>query len=519
MKRLLYIVLGLLLTIHFTISAQLESSKWVFGNGVGVDFVSGHPISFTGSKMRTTEGCSSVSDFKGNLLFYTDGVSVWNKNNELMPNGKNLNGSFSSTQSAIIVPLPGSKTLYYIFTMDWEANKGGFCYSIVDISKELGLGDVTLKNQLINEHCTEKLVAVKHQNNKDVWIIIHEYLSDTFLAYLLTKNGVELKPVISKAGIIYTKSIYNTIGYLKLSNDRKKLGVAVNGDRTVEVFDFDQKTGNISNPLTIKFEVGFNPYGIEFSPNSDLFYIGLVSKGLLYQLNLKAGDQAAILKSKILIGRAAPEKIFGALQLGSDGKIYVAEYQSKYLSVIENPNNIGSSCSFKSNVIYLSNNNCMLGLPVFFQEYVKPPASSLVPTVITTTTKTQKTQNYDNITEPNKKYTLSNVYFDFNKADLRSSSTAELQQLIEQLNKNIKLNIEIIGHTDSIGNEQYNNKLSFSRANEIGNYLTKKGIDKSRITISYKGSTEPVATNSSETGRQKNRRVEFILRNNTLTTK
>ncbi len=508
-RKLLVLLVGFIIWIPNVVLAQFESGKWVFGFGAGIDFTSGHPVGFVGSKIKTTEGCSVISDSKGNLLFYTDGVSVWNKNNVLMPNGNNLNGNFSSTQSAIIVPKPESKTLFYIFTMDWEANKGGFCFSIVDMTKEQGLGDIIQKNQLINELCTEKLIATKHSNNKDIWIIIHEFNSNAFLAYLLTKNGLSQNPVISNVGIKYKETIYNTIGYMKLSTDKKKLAVAVNGDRIVQIFDFDQKSGTISNPVTISFDTGFNPYGVEFSPNSDLLYIGLVSKGMIYQINLKAGNEAEIQKSICLIGKSSTDKVFGALQLGIDGKIYIAEYQSRYLSSIEKPNTIGKGCSFKPQAVFLNNNTSMLGLPVFYQDYIK---QLNVNDYIKSEVVIQKSPTSNKNTEVNKKHVLNNVYFDFNKTSLRNNFTEELSQLADYLNKNTKLNIEIIGHTDSIGNAGYNNRLSLARAKEIGSFLIEKGIETSRITFSYKGSSEPVAPNNNESGRQKNRRVEFILK-------
>ncbi len=513
--RIVILLIGFFFAVPNVVLAQLESCKWVFGYGAGIDFTTGKPIAFTGSKIKTIEGCASISNKDGNLIFYTDGVSVWNKNHELMPNGKNLNGNASSTQSAIIVPKTDSKTIFYIFTMDWEANKGGFCYSLVDMSKEQGLGDIIQKNQLISEECTEKLVAIKHSNNKDVWIIIHQFNSDAFLAYLLTKNGLSDKPVVSHTGIKYLETIYNTIGYMKISTDKKKLAIAVNGDRVVQVFDFNPASGMISNPITVNFEVGFNPYGLEFSPNSNLLYIGLVSKGMVYQLNLNAGNETDIQKSLTLIGRNYQDKIFGALQLGVDGKIYVAEYKSHYLSTIDHPNILGKGCGYKSQALYLNGNLCMLGLPVFYQEYLRQinPANYLKTVLPIAKNQTDNKKPYiTNKTEINKKYTLSNIYFDFNKKELRMNFTGEVKQLADYMKKNTALKIEITGHTDSIGGSEYNNRLSLARAKEIGTNLINSGINESRISYVNKGSTEPVATNNTETGRQKNRRVEFILK-------
>jgi outer membrane protein OmpA-like peptidoglycan-associated protein len=498
-----FLLLNSLLFISLlNVNAQFESSKWIFGHGAGIDFKTGEAQTFLGSKLNTTEGCSTISNNKGDLLFYTDGISVWNRDNALMPNGNDLKGNISSTQSTIIVPLPGSKNIFYIFTLDSEGGKGGFSYSLVDLSKENGLGDITLKNESINIRFTEKIVAVKHPNNVDIWIIVHEYESDVFMAYLLTKNGLSPHPVVSAIGMKHDKSIYNTIGYMKISPDKQKLALAINGNKIVQLFDFDAKNGTITNPVTLKFDAQSGPYGLEFSPNSGLLYISMVSNGFVYQANTDAGNEQAIQKSLQLVGKSKNERFLGAMQLGIDGKIYVAEYQSKYLSVIDNPNTIGSGCSYRAEAISLNGKICMLGLPAFVQDFIITNKS-----VRKTQPVTQKVNS-----EINKKHTLINVYFDFNETELQNTYISGLQQLANLLNKNKKLNIEIIGHTDSIGNAQYNYKLSLARAKGIGTYLTGKGIDISRITFSGKGSSEPVVSNKDEAGRQKNRRVEFILK-------
>ena len=110
---------------------------------------------------------------------------------------------------------------------------------------------------------------------------------------------------------------------------------------------------------------------------------------------------------------------------------------------------------------------------------------------------------------------LNNVFFDFDKAILKSESYPELNRVVELLTSKAGIMIEVDGHTDATGPESYNMGLSERRANAVANYLTGKGIDKSRVTIKYFGETQPVADNGSLEGRKKNRRVEFkILKNN-----
>ncbi|MFT3751999.1 MAG: hypothetical protein QM800_03700 [Paludibacter sp.] len=286
-----------------------------------------------------------------------------------MPNGKNLNGNTSSTQSAIIVPLPESKTIYYIFTMDSEAEKGGFSYSIVDMAKENGLGDIILKNKLINTRFTEKLVAVKKPDTNNFWIIAHAYDSNAFSAYLLTKNGLTVQPVISNVGLRHEKSFFNTIGYMKVSPDKRKLALAINGDKIIQLFNFDPTKGLITNPISIKLNEQSNPYGLEFSPNSNLLYISTVLSGFIFQINITTGSEDAIQKSLQLVGQSKSKKSLGALQLGPDGRIYIAEYDSKFLSTIDKPDMIGPGCSYRAEGVSLGGNICKLGLPTFVQDF------------------------------------------------------------------------------------------------------------------------------------------------------
>src|SRR4030095_14363471 len=106
-------------------------------------------------------GTASISDSVGNLLFYTDGVTVWNKFHNVMANGNNLHGGYSSSQSALIIKQPGSDSLYYIFTVG-EMGSYGFQYSVVDMSLQSGNGEVILKNVPVINSATEKLTAAIH---------------------------------------------------------------------------------------------------------------------------------------------------------------------------------------------------------------------------------------------------------------------------------------------------------------------------------------------------------------------
>ena len=214
-------ILKLFLLISTISNAQKEANIWHFGEFAGLDFNSGAPFALTNGALNTLEGCATIADNIGNLLFYTDGNRVWNKNHVQMPNGFALMGNSSSTQSAVIVQKPGSSNIYYIFTVPFQDQPNiGLRYSIVDMNLDGGLGDITTKNIFLYSYLTEKLTAVRHANDCDVWVIAHEYESNAFIVYLLDNSGVNAGPV-SNVGSIHSQdwADNNTVGQLKASPD------------------------------------------------------------------------------------------------------------------------------------------------------------------------------------------------------------------------------------------------------------------------------------------------------------
>lgn len=108
-----------------------------------------------------------------------------------------------------------------------------------------------------------------------------------------------------------------------------------------------------------------------------------------------------------------------------------------------------------------------------------------------------------------KSFTLNNVYFDSNKSTLKQSSYKELKELLEYLTLKKDIKIEISGHTDDVGNDNANMKLSEDRAKSVKTFLTKDGISSERIVVKAYGETQPVASNETEEGRKQNRRIEI----------
>ena len=207
MKKNFYLFI-ILFSLNFF--AQKEANIWYFGDKAGIDFNSGSPVALLDGALNTLEGCASISDSNGNLQFYTDGSTIWTKDHSVMSNGTGLNGNFSSTQSAIIIPKPDASDIYYVFTVDFQGEPNGLQYSEIDMTLNSGLGAVTsTKNVLLLTPVLEKLTAIKHANGEDIWVICHKNGSAEFYAYLVTPTGIQNTPIITDIGFSYTGSSFS----------------------------------------------------------------------------------------------------------------------------------------------------------------------------------------------------------------------------------------------------------------------------------------------------------------------
>jgi OOP family OmpA-OmpF porin len=119
----------------------------------------------------------------------------------------------------------------------------------------------------------------------------------------------------------------------------------------------------------------------------------------------------------------------------------------------------------------------------------------------------------DEVPEAVKKFTgvIEGIEFDTGKATIRKKSTEKLDAALKVLTDYPKLKIEISGHTDNVGKDEANLKLSQDRADSVKKYFTDKGIDAARIQTRGAGPSQPIEDNKTAAGRQKNRRIEFKL--------
>ncbi|MBO3116204.1 T9SS type B sorting domain-containing protein [Winogradskyella sp. DF17] len=405
----------------FLAQSQNEASFWYFGANAGVRFdaEAGTVTGVTNGALNTLEGCTTISDQNGNLLFYSDGSTVWNRNHQVMLNGTGLRGDDSSTSSGVIVPKPQDPDFYYIFTVDephhnnsaglpgQTANDGvndGLMYSRINITDNGGLGavDVVEKNiplitydptvQIQSDFkCSEKITAVGANDCSSIWVVTH--FGDKFYAFKVDDIGVNTTPVISTVGpyIPYEGYRRNALGYLKASPDGSKLLVAHYGESqtlagdaggSVWLFDFNNDTGEVTNASELYSAQNNNsPYGVEFSAENRKAYatIGIGPSGngasQILQWDLESPD----IPNSLEVIHTSNSISAGALQLGIDRRIYRAQFSfsgntavSRYLGVINNPEANGLFADYQEQGVLLDvngngQNTGRIGLPPFIQ--------------------------------------------------------------------------------------------------------------------------------------------------------
>lgn len=397
--RMSFFILVLInVVFSYTANAQWQNGLWigkqannfVYAGGMHIDFSTNPPASSVIPYSWATpgpsvyyEGSASISDgSSGELSFYEfqtplsfKFMDIYNKNHQVMDNGNAIaGGNMSMTQKSIIIPKPNSATNYFIFAINSHynsspANQSSLYYSEVDMSLDNGLGAVVVKNTPVMPATMrgEKMTAVHHANKTDVWLIndFDRYADMTLInkysRVLITAEGA------SPAEIVDGYPNFNTAsGQMKFSPDGSKLA-EINTGASLVLYDFDNQTGQLSNPvdLTAGFQIANGSYqggfGLEFSPDGRYLYVtdGLSNiSAKLYQFDTHAGDQAAILASKVLVhGMPGLTAAFQGMQLGPDGKIYIilrSHWQTGHadfetlMYVINNPNNAGQASGFSS---------------------------------------------------------------------------------------------------------------------------------------------------------------------------
>lgn len=367
----------LLIVISYgQVFSQNNWNNWYFGNSVALNF-SPAPTPVTGGQTAQLEGSASISDNNGNLLFYTDGRYVWDRTHNFMPNAgfdpynptaPTLGGGWSTSQSALIVPVPGQPQRYYLFTVtEWDES-GNLTVSVVNMTLNGGLGDVETigKNQVLATRQTEKLVSAT-ATGCGVWVITHQRGTNIFESRLVTATGIA-PPVYSAVGSVHTEPGGDNLrGVMKVSRDNQKLALATTGN-IIELFHFDAATGDINDPIAIP--TTFKGYGVCFSPDNSKLYAtegtANVAGYNISQFDISSYTDTDINGSRTFIGRATVPSDYvngGDMQAAPDGKIYFAKSETYYLGCIPFPNLSAPLCGFIDDGLYLGGNRGLFGLP------------------------------------------------------------------------------------------------------------------------------------------------------------
>ena len=390
MRKSRFIYAILFICLAEILHGQNEANIWHFGFHAGLDFNSGNPVVLGGVGHYSNRSNATISDSLGNFMFSFSGTTVWNRNGDIMQNGDDIVGHNGASQGALIVPMPGSNSLYYVFSVSLKDFPKGFHYSRINMNLDNGLGGVeaSFKNIKINmgDFALEKITAVVHSNNRDIWVITRIFppgggsVNDAYLSYLLTSGGLNTTPVVNE--IRHIDYVSGIEGSMKISPDKKYLVTAYNNKfqftldkQAFDICWFNANTGEIEflysigkwgNGISIQYE----PYAVEFSPDSKLMYLTYFNETdnlnhyELFQYDMQYIDDSIQFKqSEIYIdsGQAC------GLQLARDGRIYgIGENGYGYSSnmgVINRPWERGTACDFQNNALSFGNQN----ISIFFQ--------------------------------------------------------------------------------------------------------------------------------------------------------
>ncbi len=372
MKRLIVLFFGLFLT-NASFSQGLNN-LFMFGynrNGnvpSNMDLLSGAPVLSTalrGMNMQTSH--ANITDSLGNLLFYTNGIYIADASNDTMINGSGLNPSFITDgyqnyglripQSDLIIPKPGSSSIYYLFHCTWDDGFTNFSaakyfyVTTIDMNGNNGLGEVIDKNNVILSDTLTggTITACKHANGRDWWVVLPEYPHPSYYVFLVTPDTI----MLSSKQTIGVRDI--SWGQMCFSKDGTKFG-SYDATTDIEIFDFDRCSGTLSNPVFVPVNDGQDGFGCSFSPDAGKFYAS--SNKTLYQIDLTSTNIPSTLDTvaqwdSTFCSNGLPTG-FLMQELGSDDKIYVVtDWFTDKLSVIQSPDNLGISCNAVQHAITL----------------------------------------------------------------------------------------------------------------------------------------------------------------------
>ena len=384
----------LILFLLFSINAytqRKEGFNWYFGAYVGMTWnttqtingLSDLPTPLPASAMTDQqEGVFGMSDSDGNLLFYSDGMTIWNKNHAIMSNGSGLTGHYSSAQSGIVIPYPGQSQKYIALTIGLN-NTNNLSYSIIDMSANSGLGEITNEKNIQLTGAIgvlgESVAAVKHSNGNDYWIIAVGKGSEPNSAlnvWKVTASGVQTSCYASYTLPVNTSATAGSNGYLRFSANGKYFAWPEQSTTNYLFFGtFDPSNGTF--PIIKVMNAGYRGYGVEYSTTSEILYVA----DYTHHKKIHAYKFADLLvspdpdnMSHRTVEKTEAANEISPLQLGPDGRIYGTVFYSTDMVVIDDINDYDNfTVHLVSGLLPTgSNYTARIGLPNYMAHYFAP---------------------------------------------------------------------------------------------------------------------------------------------------
>jgi hypothetical protein len=344
------VVLCIFGTCLFVIAQRAEAQNlaknWYFGANAGITFLNGDPEVLTGGQINTFEGSATISRLSnGEMLFYTDGVTIWNRLHNPMPNGTGLHGDKSTSQSALILPMPGNTFSYIVVNPApiTSSNINGRCfclkYSIVDMRREIGYGDVVVKNELLEDDISEHVTATPDCEGGGWWIIARKRSYPAFVSFHVTSTGITKIPVVS---VIKNGYDIRDAGQMQTSPNGSKLVITSSAGLSL-LFTVDRATGVVYDQIDLfnGTRVGTH-YGASFSIDNKYVYTTVTTEfpaqgTTIYRWFVDSDDPNVILSSKESVAWFGNSEGWMPLQLGPDTRIYIGRPGTNILARFNTP--------------------------------------------------------------------------------------------------------------------------------------------------------------------------------------
>ncbi len=352
-----------------------RANFWYFGDGAGIDFNGdAGPQAVTDGAITAAEGCATVSDDNGDLLFYTNGNVIWDSEHNEMANGEDLGGNQLSSQGVLAVAHGVDPSLYYIFlSEDQSSTTRSFKYALVDMKLNNGLGDVVLKNRKVYSQSLEKIAAVGVGNTT---VLTHELGTNNYRAFDVNAEGINSPDYVSEGATFLTDDAME--GYIKYAAGGDKIAHAYNSGGAFIDFLRTDSTGRFEDAL-IDVNFGGKVYGIEFSPSNNFLYATVITGGTSQIVQIPVNDEYSIeeIESPDSVTVADLSFVAGAIQTGPDGQLYVAANNSGDVYRLGSPDvrvqpNESVDLANRLQPFNLAGRNSRLGLPNFVQNLSTP---------------------------------------------------------------------------------------------------------------------------------------------------